>query len=166
MMPVPEFDRVMDIFVSNRGRTTVQAPHDVVALPENVREAIALLDSRRWDEMEWTNGFTLLHFAAMVGRTDLCASFLQRRADPNAIDADGKTPLQYAQESKREGAEQLLIATLAAWGTAVQEPPPPPPQGWAQTVVFEAVLGNIDPKRLAARPAMRANVASTTSSAR
>ena len=72
---------------------TERAPvPDLAALPQSVKDAIAHLQERSWGEMAWTNGFTLLHFAAMVGHAELCAYFLELRADPSEKDG---WPLHY-----------------------------------------------------------------------
>ena len=48
---------------------------DFSGLPETQRKAIARLEQRGWSKMVWTDGYTLLHWAAKQGREDVCAYF-------------------------------------------------------------------------------------------
>jgi ankyrin repeat protein len=52
--------------------------------------------------------FTPLHWAASYGRSDMVELLLSHRADRSAKSWDGKTPLDFARESKDAKTIRLL----------------------------------------------------------
>jgi hypothetical protein len=53
-------------------------------------------------------GWTALHYAAGFGFVELAKAFIDRGADPDARDDDGKTPLQVAVETDHAEVAELL----------------------------------------------------------
>jgi uncharacterized protein len=57
---------------------------------------------------EGAGGNTALHGAAGFGQTDMVRWLLDHGADPNAIDFNGKTPLELAEQTGHEAAAEML----------------------------------------------------------
>lgn len=57
---------------------------------------------------EGARGNTALHGAAGFGQTEMVRWLLDHGADPNAIDNEGKTPLEIAEQTGHEAAAALL----------------------------------------------------------
>lgn len=73
----------------------VPAPSlDQVAEP--YASAIRLVEEKGWDNMRWTNDFTLLHWAARNGNLEYAEYFLNKGARVNDRDARGKRAVDYA----------------------------------------------------------------------
>ena len=53
-------------------------------------------------------GRTPLHHAALGGQKDVITFLLGAGAEPNALDAEGKTPLQLAQEAGHDAAAEAI----------------------------------------------------------
>ena len=70
------------------------------------------------------NGQTALHYAAWGGRTNALAWLLGQKADVNALDNDGKSPLDYAWMPRGEAARKMLTAAGAKPGAELQPPEP------------------------------------------
>ena len=70
------------------------------------------------------NGQTALHYAAWGGRTNAIDWLLGQKADVNALDNDGKSPLDYAWMPRGEAARKMLTAAGAKPGAELQPPEP------------------------------------------
>jgi len=57
------------------------------------------IDQQGWNNMQWTRGFTLLHWAAQNDQPDLVEQLFAKAADPLQRDDDGRTALDFARES-------------------------------------------------------------------
>ena len=54
------------------------------------------------------SGMAPLHLAARAGALEIAKMLLAAKADPNAVDAKGKTALQLAEVNKKEAVVALL----------------------------------------------------------
>ena len=70
------------------------------------------------------NGQTVLHYAAWGGRTNAIDWLLGQKADVNALDNDGKSPLDYAWMPRCEAARKMLTAAGAKPGAELRPPEP------------------------------------------
>ena len=52
---------------------------------------------------------TPLHWAAAAGQTDAVTTLLELNANPIAVDAEGNTPLEYAQKAGHQGTHIINI---------------------------------------------------------
>ncbi|MED5381283.1 MAG: ankyrin repeat domain-containing protein [Verrucomicrobiota bacterium] len=71
------------------------------------------------------NGQTALHYAAWGGQTNTIAWLLNQKANVNALDDDGKSPLDYAWMPRGEAARKILTAAGAKPGGELRPPEPP-----------------------------------------
>lgn len=72
------------------------------------------------------NGQTALHHAAWGGQTSTIAWLIGQKADVNALDNDGKSPLDFAWMPKGEAARKMLADAGAKPGSELRPPEPPP----------------------------------------
>ena len=77
---------------------------------DGVSAAIRLVEQKGWSRMIWKEGHTLLHWAAMAGRADLCGYFLELNADTEAVDGHGRTPVDLAVEFDHTSVSALLLS--------------------------------------------------------
>ena len=70
------------------------------------------------------NGQTVLHYAAWGGRTNAIDWLLGQKADVNALDNDGKSPLDFAWMPRGEAARKMLTAAGAKPGAELRPPEP------------------------------------------
>jgi len=68
-------------------------------MPESYIPVLEEIDRRGWNNMQWTNGFTLLHWAAQNDQPDLVEQLFTKAADPLQKDDAGRTALDFARES-------------------------------------------------------------------
>jgi hypothetical protein len=61
------------------------------------------------------DGRTPLHLAASEGHYEICNALLQAKADPQAVDRWGGTPLMDSYRERRTDAAQLLAEHGASW---------------------------------------------------
>lgn len=83
-------------------------PDPVVAARTGNLEAIKNLvsaDPGLVDELD-QEGQSLLHYAASFRRVDVVQYLIEQGADPNMPNADGQTPITYAEESP--GTEEVI----------------------------------------------------------
>jgi ankyrin repeat protein len=82
---------------------------DAVAVEQHLQQvgAKALVQS---DDQ----GATALHWAADKGHVHVLRLLLAHGANPNAVDMDGLTPLQYAALAEQEAAARLLAVLPGA----------------------------------------------------
>lgn len=76
------------------------------SIPEEYAAIIARVVLHGWGAVEWGGNFTLLHWAAMQKRHQLCRALLELRADPSVKDDDGMTAADYAAE---KGSREILF---------------------------------------------------------
>src|SRR5262249_15184035 len=58
------------------------------------------------------SGWTALHYAASLGYSDLASTFIDHGASIDAVDDDGKTPVQVAMEAGHQDIVDLLNQSL------------------------------------------------------
>ena len=68
------------------------------------------------------NQQTALHYAAWGGNTNVIAWLLEQKADINALDAEGQSPLDVAWMPRSESAEALLLESGAKPGKELRPP--------------------------------------------
>ncbi|MEE2947165.1 MAG: ankyrin repeat domain-containing protein [Verrucomicrobiota bacterium] len=68
------------------------------------------------------NSQTALHYAAWGGQTNAIHWLIGKKADVNALDDDGKSPLDYAWMPRGEAARKMLIAAEAKPGAELRPP--------------------------------------------
>ena len=93
---------------------------DLAAMQEFVSQGQTL--SNRHAE----NQRTVLHYAAWGGNTNTIVWLLDQKADINALDAEGKTPLDFAWMPRSESAQALLLTLGAKPGSELRPPEPIP----------------------------------------
>ena len=71
------------------------------------------------------NGQTALHYAAWGGNTNTVAWLIGQKADVNALDNEGKSPLDFAWMPRGEAARELLLSTGAKPGSELRPPAKP-----------------------------------------
>ena len=91
---------------------------DLAAVQQYLRQGQSVMN-RNAD-----NGQTALHYAAWGGRTNAIDWLLGQKADVNALDNDGKSPLDYAWMPRGEAARKMLTAAGAKPGAELQPPEP------------------------------------------
>ena len=89
---------------------------DLAALQKFVSQGQALTN-RHTDNQQ-----TALHYAAWGGNTNVIAWLLEQKADINALDAEGQSPLDVAWMPRSESAEALLLASGAKPGKELRPP--------------------------------------------
>ena len=72
------------------------------------------------------NGQTALHYAAWGGQSSTIVWLIRQKADINALDNDGKSPLDFAWMPKGEAARKMLADAGAKPGSELRPPEPPP----------------------------------------
>ena len=93
---------------------------DLAALQKFVSQGQALTN-RHSDNQQ-----TALHYAAWGGNTNVIAWLLEQKADINALDAEGQSPLDVAWMPRSESARELLAASGAKPGKELRPPEPEP----------------------------------------
>merc|ERR1712100_542281 len=78
------------------------------SIPAAYAEIMEQIDEEGWDAMEWTRGYTLLHWAAKNNMADLCARFMAQGAHPLQQDDAGKNAFAYAKEYDADDAMEQL----------------------------------------------------------
>lgn len=98
-------------------RTTEAAPPIVLAVRTGDMAALkaAIAAGGGTEAQERMSQRTALHFASEAGNKDAVAMLLEAKANPNAADRTGKTPVSMAAE---KGHAEILKALLAAGGDA------------------------------------------------
>ena len=91
---------------------------DLGAMPEYLAQGHSVTN-RHAD-----NAQTALHYAAWGGQTNAIHWLLGKKADVNALDDDGKSPLDYAWMPRGEAARKMLIAAGAKPGAELRPPEP------------------------------------------
>lgn len=71
----------------------------VSALPEQYQQLLRQIETTGWRSVTWVNGYTMLHWAAGKGYTDLCRHLIALDADINALDTHARTPVDVAKQS-------------------------------------------------------------------
>ncbi len=74
------------------------------------------------------NGQTALHYAAWGGHTNTIAWLIRQKADVNALDNDGKSPLDFTWMPRGEAARKMLNGAGAKQGNKPRPPEPAPVQ--------------------------------------
>ena len=67
------------------------------------------------------NGQTPLHYAAWGGQTNAIQWLIDKKSDVNALDDDGKSPLDYAWMPRGETARKMLITAGAKPGVKLRQ---------------------------------------------
>ena len=71
------------------------------------------------------NGQTALHYAAWGGQSSTIVWLIRQKADINALDNDGKSPLDFAWMPKGEAARKMLADAGAKPGSELRPPAKP-----------------------------------------
>ena len=74
------------------------------------------------------NGQTALHYAAWGGQTSTIAWLIGQKVDVNALDNDGKSPLDFTWMPRGEAARKMLNGAGAKQGNKPRPPEPAPVQ--------------------------------------
>ncbi|CAE7282819.1 Ankrd55 [Symbiodinium pilosum] len=77
-------------------------------MPEAYLPVLEQIDELGWENMQWTRGFTLLHWAAQNDQPMLVQQLFAKGADPLQTDDDGRTALDYARESGSRAVVEAL----------------------------------------------------------
>merc|ERR1712107_848487 len=67
-------------------------------IPPAYEMVVEQIEAKGWHKINWESGNTMLHWAAKHDHVDLIKRFMDKRADPNHRDDDGKSALDYAHE--------------------------------------------------------------------
>ena len=65
-------------------------------------KALIAIEKYGIEAVKWKRGFTALHWAEKIGRSDIVSFLLRCGADPNAKDDDGLMPKDYREKRKEE----------------------------------------------------------------
>lgn len=84
--------------------------------PRALEMTRALVAHRAEVNVAQEGGWTPLHQAAAHGQTEIVRLLLEQGADTQALSADGRTPLQMAQEGGHEPAAELLRGRASGQG--------------------------------------------------
>merc|ERR1712232_535412 len=79
-------------------------------IPEIYVEILDRIDDYGWDSIDWTSGYTLLHWAAKHNIAELCARLMTKGADPLHRDSTGYNAFDYAREENSRAALTQLEA--------------------------------------------------------
>eukprot|EP00397_Hematodinium_sp_SG-2012_P003081 GEMP01003089.1.p1 GENE.GEMP01003089.1~~GEMP01003089.1.p1 ORF type:complete len:1314 (-),score=402.40 GEMP01003089.1:473-4414(-) len=85
---------------------------DVSQLPPDNLAYLAQVESEGWDSVCWDNGYSLLHWCAKRGLTDLCLYLVELHADPEAQDNKGNSPMDYAKMGEHHDLVQAFTIIL------------------------------------------------------
>ena len=131
-------------------------PLHIAAMTGHTEVARVLLDDSAAIDMRLTNqvdqfitmpgGSTPLHWAAHSGRLEMVQLLLERRANVNATDIAGETPLDLVRVSTNVPHYTVMLGN----GTAGYRTPPPKDKAWAEIAAPGASRGaftNIRQKR-------------------
>eukprot|EP00929_Paragymnodinium_shiwhaense_P105546 TRINITY_DN70601_c0_g1_i1.p1 TRINITY_DN70601_c0_g1~~TRINITY_DN70601_c0_g1_i1.p1 ORF type:complete len:1500 (-),score=382.22 TRINITY_DN70601_c0_g1_i1:366-4865(-) len=77
-------------------------------MPANYMDLMRQVEAYGWDGMEWSRGYTLLHWACRKNIPELCDHFIRRGADPRSRDDTGRDCFDYARENSSEEAFAVL----------------------------------------------------------
>lgn len=83
---------------------------DVSGIPAGYLQVLERIETEGWKTVTWKGGYTMLHWAAAKGLSDLCRYLVGLRADITARDEFDKTPLYYAGQTGGRRTSQILEA--------------------------------------------------------
>lgn len=81
--------------------------------PPTLREAVQHVAREGWNTITWAKGYTALHLAAGLGRSEAIPLLLALNADPGAVDRRGRTALDVAQDCGHTECAQLLTSVCS-----------------------------------------------------
>lgn len=89
--------------------TAIISRPNMQGLPEAYALLLQEVEKHGWAAMDWTDNFTMLHWAAEEGRLDICKYLLKLDADPNTMDhSRARTPIELAMENNHTEIEAML----------------------------------------------------------
>ena len=90
---------------------------ELIAEPHasSIRQLEDILDHGADPNLSGDNERTLLHVAVIMAHISPIESLLLSGADPNRVDGEGKTPLQYVGEWNRNAIISALVSHGAKW---------------------------------------------------
>lgn len=88
-------------------------------LPAKYQAVLAQVEQQGWASVAWRDGYTMLHWAASKGETELAEHLLTLKADPDMRDKFGRTALDCAREAGHAKAATLLWPVTSATTRAV-----------------------------------------------
>merc|ERR1712070_357882 len=74
-------------------------------LPGPYQKVLEQIEMHGWHSMNWRDDFTMLHWAAMKGHTELVKYLIHLDADVLAVDSQGRTPTNMARD---QGHHELV----------------------------------------------------------
>jgi len=80
-----------------RGATPSVSRVDLKGVTKDTLVMVEQVEKQGWTSVRWENNYTLLHWSALMGHAELCQHLLRLEADPNLMDGEGRTPLEYAK---------------------------------------------------------------------
>uniref|UniRef100_A0A7S1F9G9 Uncharacterized protein n=1 Tax=Noctiluca scintillans TaxID=2966 RepID=A0A7S1F9G9_NOCSC len=84
------------------------------AIPKSYWVVMRQIDENGWEAMEWTKGFSLLHWAAKTNRPDFCARFMKQGANPWQVDDLGLTAIDYARRNGGDASLDVLLCVTSS----------------------------------------------------
>jgi ankyrin repeat protein len=81
------------------------------SVPRQYEAVLEQIERHGWRSMNWKDGFTMLHWAAQKGHTDVAKYLIQLEADPLALDAQNRTPIDVAREHGNTELASVLAAS-------------------------------------------------------